>query len=151
MSDSKVLLRKFDEHATLCSFEPGNEAEILKAEKGCGADGSFSYLGGELLGLYKRDEALFLAVGKKEYPIQNLHLHHDKDGLNRQLKVVCDGVEIKKYEYKSTFSVKNLLLDIVSFNDFGNSDEDFDFGLFVFNIIHNKERQKIMLNHEVDL
>jgi hypothetical protein len=150
MKNSKVILRSFDKYSSFCSFDPKSKFVNIETEKFSDSDGIFSYLGGGFLGVYKNKGELFIVVDQDEYSIDLLHFDHKKKGLSRQLIVAFDENKIKTYKYKSTFKIKDFILDIISLNDTLGADEDYDFGLFLKNLIESDERKGIFLNPDCE-
>ncbi len=147
MEEKKIILRSFNVYSDMCLFSPGSELELL-TNGDTEVDGTFSYLGDCFIGIYKRDNHIFIAVDKNEYPIECLSVLHEKIGLSRLLRVRVDGKEIETCVYKSEFSIKTWFLNIISFNDFYQSEEDYDYGLYISNLIKDKKRQGILLDPE---
>jgi hypothetical protein len=148
MKTVKYILRSYGNYNKLCSYAPGSPPEDYSGASDIEIDGSFDYLGDCFIALYKNSGSLFIAVNEESHDISSVALTHTKQGLNSKLIVDISGRDNIACEYKPEASLKTWLIDFLSFNDYGKSDESCDYGLFLSNILNDVERQKVLLGLE---
>ena len=99
--------------------------ELIAKIKGC-----YSFFGDKLAILYAYNDSLCFLYDNNNYPLSNAKVSVDKKGFDRVLNI--DNVHIHYSVDKSNY----FEFDPTPFVE----DEDFDFGLFIANILRDKGR-----------
>ena len=158
-----ILLRSVERYDRLAELdrESGNLREFFVPFKQAGAlrsVGHYRHPGDALLAMYVDDGRSWLRVGDAEAPLESLHAKTEADNDRRLVTIYRDNAPFAQLAYPSSKadgrSVKGLgvlrpasadepIRDTTPFAE----NEDFDFGLYIANVINDRHRQETMVNH----
>lgn len=107
--------------------------------------GQYSIVGGEMCSLYRAGNTLHLRIGEQEIEITDAVEARLHPGMSKNtLQVFRNGEPVIEFTYPPPPSDVQLADDPTPFI----SQEDFDFPLFVCNVIRDRERrQRIIVHH----
>lgn len=106
-------------------------------------NGVFDFLNGVLIALYAFDKNLFLRIGDDVIQLfDDVAVELERGKFQSKLLVIHDGRAVAAVNYPSSAKGK-IKDDPTPFID----DEDFDFGLFVRNLVSDRRRRSVALEN----
>ncbi|WP_216214233.1 hypothetical protein [Amycolatopsis aidingensis] len=122
-------------------FRPGSVPALQLFERTEGwsepVSGHYDYIGGILTVLYRFKGELFIRLGERDFEVSKIEsIWHLKKGENREFGLTTKDGSNVKLEYSGKLADSIDVVDMTPFSE----EEDFDFGLFVKNVINNPDR-----------
>ncbi len=155
------LLRSASRFDVIAEFDRdrgvlSEEVVPLKVAQSVKTAGQYCHLGGELLAIYADKNRVWLRIGDEELPAETLEAEWKGDGPVRRL-VISRGQEVVRgFEYRLPIrpaTQKHVQLgtttkldDTVDVTPFAEL-EDFDFGLFITNVVNDPDRREVLIQH----
>ena len=141
-----LIVRSQDRYDEFAELEPATGHVRHFQVAGSSADtvpssGWYSLLGGQMVSLYALGGDLYLLMNGKSY-----HLDHgssvefSRQASENELTLRQNGEVLAKLRYLRPEIDPSLDEDPSGFVD----EEDFDFGLFVFNVLANQDRREVL-------
>jgi hypothetical protein len=143
-----MLIQSFDRHSEVAEFDPMSESIQTMARSSTlptGLAGHYAHLDDALIVLYRDGHNLWLKFGDTRVPLHpSSRAEYYRAGARRSLRVQSDSKDLQ-----FTYHLKEL--DPPLSIDFtpGVEEEDFDFGLFISNVVNNPERQERLYRESV--
>ena len=109
------------------------------------SSGSYSMLNDVFLSLYKLNDIIYLRVGDNDCIFEKLKIEYFNKRSKSKFVIWNDEEKILSLDYKISLGLKDKFFSFLSFDHVLDT-EELDFGLYIYNISRNKERQKIMLD-----
>lgn len=145
-ADRFDLVGRFDREKGLLSEEviwPAKAQRLATA-------GHYSHLGDDLVALYADDEKVWLRIGDEEIPADAVRADWSPESAARRLRLLRDGEVVRDLNYRPPMassagrwtSGERDRVDTTAFAE----PEDFDFGLFIANVLNDSERQRILID-----
>jgi hypothetical protein len=138
-----MFLQSMDNYDITADFDPsdGSLREMKKSQSSNTAagkiSGSYARLNGNLITIYRNGENLHVSFDSNDVEIRDsVKIFLDRGDLN-VISLVENGIPILSFSYKSPLHDLPEDQFDVSFSE----KEDFDFGLFLYNVISNPERR----------
>lgn len=143
-----MIIESFRKFGEFREFSPETGeigSEILVGGPGTKSYGQYYPLGQSLGVLYRSDDQLWLWVGTDRIAISMVSAASTLrlDSGRSILRMTADGHGYS-WEYRLSANIES---GVTSFATFGEEDEDFDFGLFIANIVKDPERQRRLYSY----
>lgn len=141
------LVGRFDRGRGLLSEKVvrGNEAQRLPTA------GYYSHFGDDLVALYADDGTVWLRIGDEEIRADAVNADWSPEHSIRRLRLVHDGEVVREVSYRlpmtnssrrsTSGEAQDGVVDTTAFVEA----EDFDFGLFIANVLNDPERQRVLV------
>lgn len=139
------LLGSHSIYANLAEYDIKNRTYIIlsgdNSNNRSKTQGSYELLNNFFVAIFTKKNNIYLAIDDKLIKVNDgLRVDFTKDKHRRILKIVPEnhGEIILDYSIDESIQIEN---DPTPFID----DEDFDYGLLIYNILRTPERQKVLL------
>jgi len=140
----KITLRSNENYTHFACIDTSDVSffEDFKSNDEQSLSGIYSFVGEKIICLFKKSESLFLRVNNFDIALDNTIRSKIENTLGKNtFYIIKNNIEIINIDY----DVNHFDSDGTISTPFSEA-EDFDFLLFINNIIKNKERQEVMLD-----
>ncbi|MCQ4119970.1 hypothetical protein [Rhodococcus tibetensis] len=135
-----MKVREFDRYAVTPDFDPAEGSlQVLTAGDDRPVKGEFSYWGSDLVVLYRENMQLRLWVRGHDYLVDTLHVTWERS------KTGQSTVSVTAHDFKRTWEYNPEPAGVMPRSEATWGDEeDFDFGLFVRNLVIEPGRRNAL-------